>query len=461
MEDKSMRKLLSGFLVAIFLMIGCGQTVVEQEAVLPIDDSMAIAQEVKAEFSHAWNAYKEFAWSHDELKPLSGGFSDWSSSTLLLTPIDALDTLYLMGMEDEAEATLEYIKANLSFDIDGPLKHFEVVIRVLGGLISAYQFSGDEEILALAVVLADRMLPVFDSPTGMPYTHINLTTGEVGGVASNPAEIGTVQLEYGMISKLTGDPIYWDTARKAVVELFDRRSELGLVGTVIDVESGEWLNSESHIGGMIDSYYEYLYKCGELFDDDELKQIYRLSMEAVLEHLLVENENGTWFRQVDMHSGETTATSWTALGAFMPGLLTATGQLELAEKLQTSSFAIWQKHGIEPESVDYISGEVLSAAYFLRPEIMESAWYLYVATGEPKYQEMNSAMFESIRHHCRVENGYAALSSVITKKKSDRMESFFLAETLKYLYLTFDAEANGKCAEAVFNTEAHPYFKTW
>ena len=110
----------------------------------------------------------------------------------------------------------------------------------------------------LADALGRRLLPVYESPTGMPYRYVNLKTGQTRDPISNPAETGTLLIEFGTLSKLTGKPVYYDKAKRALVETFNRRSKIGLVGEWINVETGAWTNTDSHISGAIDSYYEYL-----------------------------------------------------------------------------------------------------------------------------------------------------------------------------------------------------------
>src|SRR5262245_18420207 len=86
----------------------------------------ATANQVKQEFLHAWNSYKQYAWGHDELKPLSKSYRDWYGVSFWMTPVDALDTMILMGMDDEAQKTRESIVQNLSFDKDIEVKNFEI-----------------------------------------------------------------------------------------------------------------------------------------------------------------------------------------------------------------------------------------------------------------------------------------------------------------------------------------------
>ena len=108
-----------------------------------------LATQVRAEFLHAWNGYKKYAWGHDDLKPLSKSYHDWYSEPLLMTPVDALDTMILMGLKDEAKSTREYIVKNLAFDKDISVQNFEITIRLLGGLLSSYQLTGDRRLLNL------------------------------------------------------------------------------------------------------------------------------------------------------------------------------------------------------------------------------------------------------------------------------------------------------------------------
>src|SRR5215510_6145444 len=233
-----------------------------------------LAAEVRAEFIRAWNGYKKYAWGHDDLKPLTRTYHDWYAEPLLMTPVDALDTMMLMGLNDEAKTTREYIATHLSFDKDIDVQNFEVTIRLLGGLLSSYEMTGDKRLLKLAEDLGNRLLPVFESPTGLPYRFVNLKTGKVRGEVTNPAEAGTLLIEFGTLAKLTNKPIFYEKAKRALVETYRRRSPIGLVGTWFNVETGRWTNTDSHISGAIDSYYEYLLKCWKLFDDQDCKQMW-------------------------------------------------------------------------------------------------------------------------------------------------------------------------------------------
>jgi mannosidase alpha-like ER degradation enhancer 2 len=424
-------------------------------------DKPALAARVREEFLHAWNGYKKYAWGYDELRPLSKGGRNWHSASLLMTPVDALDTLILMGLDEEAKATTDYIAKNLSFDHDISVKNFEITIRILGGLLSGYQMTGDQRLLALADDLGARLLPAFESKTGMPFMYINLKTGAVRGEVSNPAEIGTLLLEFGALGKLTQKPVYYQKAKRALRELYKRRSAIGLVGSTINVQSGAWVNTRSHVGGGIDSYYEYLLKGWLLFGDEECREMWKHSVAALNQYLADETEDGLWYGRVEMETGQRVATRYGALDAFLPAVLALGGDLDRARRLQESGYKMWQVAGIEPEAIDYATMKITAPGYPLRPEIMESAYYLYFFTGEPRWLEMGRTFFDGLVQHCRSEAGYAALRNVETKEQSDNMESFFLAETLKYLYLLFAARETLDLQKVVFNTEAHPLRRTW
>lgn len=424
-----------------------------------------LAAEVKAEFLHAWNGYKKYAWGHDDLKPLSKTHHDWYAQPLLMTPVDSLDTMIIMGLDEEAAATRAYILENLSFDKDIDVQNFEITIRILGGLITSYQLTNDQRFLDLAEDLGKRLLPVFDSPTGMPYRYVNLKTGKVRNPVSNPAETGTLLLEFGALSKLTGNPIFFDKAKRALVETYNRRSKIGLVGEWINVETGQWTNPDSHVSGAIDSYYEYLLKCSLLFGDADCKRMWTDSIGAINKYLADEIKTNSktelWYGHADMNTGARTDSTYGALDAFFPAVLALSGDLARAKRLQDSAFAMWNHAGIEPEVFDYRAKQIKSPGYPLRPEIVESTYYLYHYTKDAKYLRMGQQLWKDFVKHCRTDEGYAALKSVVTREKSDSMQSFLFAETFKYFYLLFSPPDTLNFNHVIFNTEAHPIRRTW
>ena len=421
---------------------------------------VTLANEVRKEFLHAWNGYKQYAWGHDDLKPLTKSYHDWYAEPLLMTPVDALDTMMLMGLNGEAKSTREYIATHLSFNKDIDVQNFEITIRLLGGLLSSYEMTGDKRLLNLAEDLGNRLLPVFESPTGLPYRYVNLKTGKVRGNVTNPAEAGTLLIEFGTLARLTHRQIFYDKAKRALVEIYNRRSPIGLVGTWINVETGAWTDTDSHISGAIDSYYEYLLKCAILFDDQDCRKMWEASLTAINQHLRDETKGRMkpelWYGHADMNTGKRTTTTYGALDAFFPAVLALSSDLNRAQLLQESSFKMWRKNDIEPEEFDYQTMEIKSPGYPLRPETVESTYYLYHFTRDPKYLRMGETMWRDFVKYCRTDTGYAALKSVVTKEKNDSMQSFLFAETFKYFYLLFAAPRALNFDKVVFNTEAHP-----
>ncbi len=422
------------------------------------EEKTEMAERVRAEALHAWNGYKKYAWGHDALKPLSLKPFDWygEGHSLLMTPVDALDTLTLMELKPQADEARTLIDTQLNLDQDIYVKDFEITIRLLGSLISCYEMTGDKRLLELADDLGRRMSPMFDSPTGMPYEYVNLRTGAVRGTKSNPAEIGSLLLEYGMLARLMGKQNYYDMAKRAVVELYKRRSAIGLVGSEIDVETGKWTDPTAGITGGIDSYYEYLLKASILFDDKDCARMWLESVTAIDKYLADDQATGLWYGQADMNSGQRTHTFYGALDAFFPAVLALGDDVHRAAELQDSSYRMWNVSGIEPETLDYAKMQITNPNYELRPEIIESTYYLYHYTHDPRYLAMGQTYFSGLLKYCRTDEAYAALADVRTKQRRDSMESFFFAETLKYLYLLFAPESTLDFDSVIFNTEAHP-----
>ncbi|HTU50419.1 MAG TPA: glycoside hydrolase family 47 protein [Acidobacteriaceae bacterium] len=449
-------------LITIGLAPGQAQALSTATAALPAAVPMTqaekteLANHVRREYLHAWNGYRKYAWGHDALKPLSHQPMDWYSHSLLMTPVDGLDTMILMGLTPQANQARKLIDTQLNFNQDMYVKDFEITIRLMGGLLSSYELTGDKRLLELADDLGTRMLPMFNSPTGMPYEYVNLRTGAVRGVDSNPAEVGSMLIEYGVLSRLTGKPIYYDKAKRAVVALYQRQSAIGLVGSGINVETGKWTDKTAGIMGGIDSYYEYLLKAAILFHDPDCERMWQHSLVSINKYLADERSNGLWYGQAEMNTGTRTTTYYGALDAFFPAVLALSGDVDRAARLQASSYAMWNLAGVEPDQLNYATMTITDPQYPLRPEIIESTYYLYTYTHDPKYLAMGKTYLDALMKYCRTDDGFAALADVRTKKKSDAMESYFFAETLKYLYLLFAPPSTLNFHSVIFNTEAHP-----
>jgi mannosidase alpha-like ER degradation enhancer 2 len=181
--------------------------------------------------------------------------------------------------------------------------------------------------------------------------------------------------------------------------------------------------------------------------------MWETSVQSINQHLY----DDPWYGEADMLTGKRTATHFGALHAFLPAALALGGDLPRARRLEDASFRMWTLHGVEPEVIDYSAMKVVHPGYPLRPEIIESAYTLHHYTRDPRYLEMGQTFFDSLVRHCRTDSGYTTLKSVVTKEKGDLMPSYFLAETLKYLYLLYAPETTVDFDRVVFNTEAHPF----
>lgn len=441
-------------ILSIITFTGC-QTVDKKVS----EADLQTAEKIRSEFLRSWNAYKTYAWGHDVLLPVSKGHIDWYENPLGISPIDAYSTMKVMGLDKEAAEVQSYVTDSLDFDRDQFVKTFEVNIRVLGGLVAMFEFTGDKKVLAKAEDFGKRLLPAYNTGTGIPAYWVNLKTGKIKGDTVNLAEGGSSLIEMGMLSKFTGNPVYFEAAKKASLAIFDRRSSLGLVAENINVQTGTWVDSISHIGCCIDSYYEYLYKGWLLFHDEEIKNAWEQSIIAIQKYIAEEKDSSLWYAQVNKESGAIVNRVVTLYDAYFPALLALSGDMENAARYQDSWNSLWMKYGLEPMVYDYGTGEVMYPAYNLNPEIIESAYYLYYFTGDKKYKEMAGQYFSDIMKYCRTEVAFTNIKDIRTKEQKDHMETFFLAETMKYLYLTFANPEGINPDVCVFSTEAHPFRK--
>ena len=450
-----MKKLL----IFLPLSIACISAQSQADRLFTASMKKEMLEKVKLAAVHAWKGYKQYAWGADDLRPLTKTSRNWYSHTMLMTPVDAFDTFTLLELPAEAKEAKELILSKLDFNTDNEVQVFEVTIRLLAGLLTAFELDGSKKFLSLAEDLGKRMMPAFHTPTGMPYRYVNLSTGKIRDSINNPAEIGTLMMEFGKLSKLTHDDTYYSAAKKAIMEVFKRRSAIDLVGEQINVVSGKWVSTQSHISGYIDSYYEYLFKSWKLFGDSDFKTAFEKHNAAIKKYLIYPTANGSFMRHVDMNSGIETGTSYGALDAFYAGLCAYSGDVGTAVKIQQANFYMWTRFNLEPEEFNFKTDTLISAYYILRPENLESCFYLYRLTHKDIYLWQGKRMVEDILTHCRADAGFASLKSVLTYEKTNSMESFFFGETLKYAYLIFAPDTALDLKKLVLTTEAHPFRK--
>lgn len=295
-------------------------------------------------------------------------------------------------------------------------------------------------LLRLAEDLAKRLVVAFDTPTGMPYGTVNLKYGVPPGETSITctAGIGTFILEFGTLSRLTGDPLYEEVALNAIKALHYYKSNIGLVGKHVDVLSGHWTAQDSGIGAGVDSYFEYLAKGTLLFQDPSLAAIFHEHSAAIEKYIKRED----WHLWVSMTKGQVTLPVFQSLDAYWPGVLSLFGDVSDGMRSLHNYHKVWKQFGFTPEFYNIPQGEAGTnrESYPLRPELIESVMYLYRATGDPYLIDVGVDVLRSLQHSAKTTCGYATINDVRDHRKADRMESFFLAETTKYLYLLFDPD---------------------
>lgn len=440
---------------------------------------MALKAQVVEMFDHAYKNYMKHAYPFDELKPISctartrdpednRGTLDDVFTRNPLTLIDSLDTLAILGKWQDFRDGVKRVISVTRFDKNLTANVFEINIRLLGGLLSAHLIAIDPALnimpdyngglLDLASDLGYRMLPAFDTPTGIPFGIVNLMHG-VPKKPKNvvtPSESGTLLLEMGTLSRLTGNPRFEAVVKKAITAIFNQKTSLNLLGNEINLHTGAWTQKMSGIGAGLDSFYEYLIKGYLLLEDEDYLHMFRQLYSAVLKHVKL----GSWYLGVHSATGSLTWTMASSLGAFWPGMQTLVGDIDLATEAHAAFHSIWRHVGVLPEGFDLRSEEVWSEGrgYPLRPEHAESAYMLYTATEDPWLLQVGRDIVTSLQNLTRSKCGFASIADVTTRRLDDRMDSFLLSETFKYLYLLFsygdDTWFNP--LHHLFTSEGHP-----
>ncbi|KQJ84444.1 mannosyl-oligosaccharide 1,2-alpha-mannosidase MNS1 isoform X2 [Brachypodium distachyon] len=434
-------------------------------------------EKVKDAMLHAWNSYVKYAWGMDELQPRSkNGVNSFGG--LGATLVDSLDTLYIMGLKDEFRKARDWVAESLRFDKDYDASVFETTIRVVGGLLSAYDMSGDKVFLDKAKDIADRLLPAWDSTSGIPYNSINLVHGRAHNFGwtngdSILADSGTEQLEFIALSQRTGDPKYQLKAENVIRQLQKIYPSDGLLPIYINPQSGTASYSTITFGAMGDSFYEYLLKVWIQGNKTESVKHYREMWETSMEGLisLTRRTTPSNYSYICEKNGGSLSDKMDELACFAPGMLAlgASGYgpekakqiMNLAEELARTCYNFYQTTPTKLAGENYYFHEgqdmnVGTSWNILRPETVESLMYLWRLTGNKTYQDWGWDIFQAFEKNSRIESGYVGLKDVNSGEKDDKMQSFFLAETLKYLYLLFSPPSVISLDEWVFNTEAHP-----
>ncbi|GJD07550.1 Probable alpha-mannosidase I MNS4 [Galdieria sulphuraria] len=383
------------------------------------NERVALRNLVKEMFRFGFDSYIKAAYPRDNLMPLSCNGTD-SMGGLLVTLVDNLDTLLIFEEYSLFKQYTLELESLFNVDINRTVNIFETTIRVIGGLLSSHvllteasdvvglaqdffpEYSGS--LLKIARKLADRFLPAFETPTGIPFGSIHL----INGVSTSESLIactagaGTLLLEFGTLSRLTGDPKYYHVAYRAMKSLFAHASSRGLLGKHIHILNGKWLYNVTGIGGDADSFFEYLLKGFALFGDYELLKMFQSCHESIRNYLW--NEPCSKFSESHR--------------AFC---------------------SIFSKFGMLPEAFSIKKRTPVkgSNGYPLRPELFESNFYLFWATGDPSLLSITRNAIWSLENLTRTPCGYSSIRDVNKHDRDDIMESFFLSETCKYLLFSY------------------------
>ncbi|XP_032597159.1 mannosyl-oligosaccharide alpha-1,2-mannosidase IA isoform X1 [Drosophila grimshawi] len=441
---------------------------------------------VKQMMEHAWHNYKLYAWGKNELRPLSQrphSGSIFGSYDLGATIVDGLDTLYIMGMEKEYKEGRDWIERKFSLDnISAELSVFETNIRFVGGMLTLYAFTGDPMYKEKAQNIADKLLPAFQTPTGIPYALVNTKTGNAknygwaSGSSSILSEFGTLHLEFAYLSDITGNPLYRERVQTIRQVLKEIEKPKGLYPNFLNPKTGKWGQLHMSLGALGDSFYEYLLKAwlqsGQT--DEEAREMYDDAMLAIIDRMVRTSPNGlTYVSDLKFDRLEHKMDHLACFSGGLFALGATTRQNELTDKYMEVGKGLTNTchesyirtpTQLGPEAFRFSDAAEARALrsqekyYILRPETFESYFVLWRLTHDQKYRDWGWEAVQALEKHCRTAHGYCGLRNVYQQEpqKDDVQQSFFLAETLKYLYLLFSDDSLLPLDEWVFNTEAHP-----
>lgn len=506
-------------------------------------------EEVRNSFLYAWNGYMKHAFPEDELLPVTGraknNFNGWS-----VTVVDSLSTMWLMGLKKEFYEGVQAIeRQTFTKSTNYYIPFFETVIRHLGGYLSAYALSKEPILLSLANDLGTMLIPAFNTNSSLPGAKVRPVTGEVSLGSGLLAEIGSCQLEYKYLAKMTGRPEFYERPDYVMTHLYKAPTLLnGLFAEHWSISTGAPHGGKYTVGANTDSTYEYFLKQYLLAGDKRALAQYLISIEAIISDLLFVSPSrellyvtdiSTWWkddrppkashvhehlacylpgvlalgahmlpqrlaqepdltvefitnttdpdaqkrprvtleysegsREKHMWAAEGLAyTCWALYADQASGLSSDGTQFVSSGKKWDYVMRAWEQEGKEGKPPgtreppvekdaskrDY-SNSMNNDRYLMRPETVESIYLLWKTTGNPIWRERGYEIYKAIEKHTKTPYGYASVKGVdsVPPRFENEMPSYFLAETLKYLYLLFDDEDPIDLDKWVFNTEAHP-----
>uniref|UniRef100_A0A2K6ELN2 alpha-1,2-Mannosidase n=2 Tax=Propithecus coquereli TaxID=379532 RepID=A0A2K6ELN2_PROCO len=439
-------------------------------------------EKIKEMMQFAWQSYKRYAMGKNELRPLTkdGYEGNMFGGLSGATVIDSLDTLYLMELKKEFQEAKAWVEESFHLNVSGEASLFEVNIRYIGGLLSAFYLTGEEVFRIKAIKLGEKLLPAFNTPTGIPKGVVSFKSGSWGwataGSSSILAEFGSLHLEFLHLTELSGNQVFAEKVRNIRKVLRKIDKPFGLYPNFLSPVSGNWVQHHVSVGGLGDSFYEYLIKSWLMSakTDMEAKNMYYEALEAIETYLLNVSPGGlTYIAEwrggiLDHKMGHLACFSggMIALGAEDAKEEKRAHYRELAAQITKTCHESYARSDTKlgPEAFWFNSGREAVAThlsesyYILRPEVVESYMYLWRQTHDPIYREWGWEVVMALEKHCRTEAGFSGIQDVYnsTPNHDNKQQSFFLAETLKYLYLLFSEDDVLSLEDWVFNTEAHP-----
>ncbi|KAF7537367.1 hypothetical protein G7Z17_g12863 [Cylindrodendrum hubeiense] len=461
--------------------------------------------DIKRAFVQTWDSYEKHAWGRDELKPLSmkghDSLGGWAASM-----IDALDTLWLMDMKPEFNRAASYV-GRLDWDnsTSESCNLFETNIRYLGGLLSAYELSSEGVLLSKAIEIGDLLYAAFDNYEHMPPHTITFHDLKLGRghpeQKQSSAGLGSMSLEFTKLTQLTGNPKYYDGIDR-ITRAFNRTQNSTLIPGMwplqIDVLHDFGVKDDSFsLGANGDSLYEYLVKEFVLLRGREpvYEEMYTKAVDAIIKNLLFrpmlpKKDNVLMVGKIDVVGGGIVNLQphLEHLSCFAGGMIAMGGKVferddhvVIGDKLARGCAYAYASfpNGIMPETsslsacpsldpCEFRSSSIRATTdgfktkdkrYVLRPEAIESIFILYRITGNEEYRDIAWDMWKAIKKATKTPHGTFAEVKDVTQSElthTDSMESFWMAETLKYFYLIFSDESVLHLDEWVFNTEGHP-----
>ncbi|KIK90609.1 glycoside hydrolase family 47 protein [Paxillus rubicundulus Ve08.2h10] len=482
-------------ILAVVAAVVHGEPVQKQNLTLP-DGADTQRDAVVDIFVDSYEPYMKYAWGHDDLLPVSESYTDgrngWGASI-----VDAMSTMWIMGRHDWFNQAVNYT-ATVDFSkskTDDTVSIFETTIRYVGGLLSAYELSGYQYdvLVNKAEQLAQQMAYAWVGNNAIPFEYINFTAHEPTIATSTISGIGSLTLEWNRLSLYTNNDTYRQLAEKSVQHIINMSPPLpGMPAKNIDPATGDAVGGYTWGSGS-DSYLEYLIKYPRLTntDDNSYADAWLTAVDTSIKKLLRTSTVGDWVYLADYDDDKLIRHVGSHLACFSGGNWILGGKLTNNDTLVDIGLqltdACWNTYastatGIGPEEFAYVSSDgnytgasgpdeeqlqfynkhgfyITTPYYILRPEVLESNFYAWRVTGDTKYLDNAASAIKSFQQYLSTTVAYTGIDDVDNTQsgKIDDMESFWFAEVLKYLYLTFDDPGNISLDDYVFNTEAHPF----